>query len=746
MFDLGTRQGTLSDARGRYIIHLAGGIHRLRISAVGCGSDTLLLPVHADAERDISLGQTVELAEVVVTDDLNSPLLTTQTGKRTFTPGDIGAGCALLSSPDLVKTVQRTSGVSAGVDFASGLYVHGGAADENLFLLDGTPLYQTSHSFGLFSPFNADIIKSADFYKSGFPARYSGRISSITDIHTRDGSMERLRGSVSVGLLDGRLLVEGPLRKDRTSFCLALRRSWADLVIRPLAAMANSGSDDKTTPCYVFYDFNAKLTHRLAGGSTLWLSLYSGSDRYGINQLSKWGGNSNDTDNRLGWGNATLTMGGHFLLSPTLSVQAMLAATYSHSRQRYNERDCDDIDPSTRRINYIDTRLNRTQMIDMAARADFAYAPAARHRLRFGAALTRHQFRPQTTRRAFYFGDPSTGCDTTDIRSRVNIVSHEATVYAEDEMQLTPRLSANAGASLTLTAVRGGTYAMLDPRLALKWQLSRRVSAKLSYTHMSQTIHRMSSSFLNMPTDFWVPATGDIRPTLSHQLAAGIYAQPHAALTLSLEAYYKRTSHLLQYRNWMGMHPSATTWDRDVADGTGRAYGIEADAAYSHSATVVRLSYTLSWSRRLFKDIYPGWFDDQFDNRHKIDLTLRHRFSRRLSVYAAWTLRSGNRVTMPTGYAVEPPVASDGGYSSGYVFGSPNNFSLPPYHRLDIGADFSRTTRRGRERVWNVSLYNAYCHLNTMYVDMRLGDDGRFGAKCRGYIPIVPSVSYTLKF
>ena len=728
------------------MLHLAVGMHRLRVSSVGCASDTLLLQVHRDTEYDIRLATMAELQEVVVTEDLNSPVLTTQTGKRTFTPADINNGFALLSSPDLVKTMQRTSGVNAGVDLASGLYVHGGGNDENLFLLDGTPLYQTNHSLGLFSAFNSDIIKNVDFYKSGFPARYSGRISSITDIRTRDGNMERLHGAFSLGLLDGRMQVEGPIVKGRTSFNLSLRRSWIDVLLRPACALASSGSDtDKDDIGYLFYDFNAKVTHRLAGGSMLWASVYSGRDSYLVDHKDMWNTNTNDTKNRFAWGNTTVTFGSDITLSPTLYMQAMLTATYSHSRQKYHETDYDDIDTRMRRLNYIDMRLNRTQMADIGAHADFTYTPAHGQRLHFGASLTRHQFRPQTTREAFYFGDPATGCDTTDVSSRVNVVSHEATFYAEDEMRLTGRLSANIGASLTFTAVKGRTYTMFDPRLAVKWQMGACASVKLSYTHMSQSIHRMASSFLEMPTDFWVPTTDKIRPTQSHQWAAGVYAQPSPRLTVSVEAYYKHTVHLLQYRNWMGLQPSATNWDRDVADGCGRAYGIEGDAAYTHGGTTVQAAYTLSWSRRLFGDIYPSWYDDQFDNRHKIDISVRHDFSRRLSVYAAWTYHSGNRTTMPVGYAVGPTLPGSS-YNADYIYDRPNNFRLPAYHRLDVGANFRRVTRRGRERVWNVSVYNAYCHLNTMYVDVRLGDNGQFCAKCRGYVPLIPSVSYTLKF
>lgn len=746
VFDLTSKDGTLSDGRGRYIMHLAEGYHVVRVSSIGCDADTIVVNMHSDISHNFRLKQAVELKEVVVTEDMNSPVLTTQTGKRTFTSKDINNGFALLSSPDLVKTIQRISGVTSGVDFVSGMYVHGGGSDENLFLLDGTPLYQTNHSLGLFSAFNSDIIKNVDFYKSGFPARYSGRVSSITDVRTRDGNMEQVHGTASLGLLDGRIQVEGPISKNRTSFNVSLRRSWIDLLLRPVCAIANKGSDEKYTLGYMFHDFNAKLTHHINNKATIWTSVYSGYDSYRVDDKSMWGDNVNDTENRMTWGNLSGTIGGDFMLSPTMSMASMLTATYSHSRQKYSEEDYEIVDKGGHLRNYLDTRLNSTEMIDVAAHANFSWQPTDRQHIHFGIAFTRHQFRPQTKRQAFYYGDPQEGCDTTDIRSRVNIVSHEAVAYAEDEMRINKYLSANIGTSFTATMVNGRTYLMLDPRFAFKWQLANSTSFKMSYTHMSQSIHRMASSFLELPTDFWVPTTNEIKPTMSHQIAAGIYTQPSTHLTLSLEAYYKLSSHLLQYRHWMGFQPSAATWNRDVADGKGKSYGMEVDATYTTGSTTMSMAYTLSWSKKLFKDIHPTWFDDQFDNRHKINISLSHDFSQRISLYAAWTFHSGNRVTMPVGYTIQPNIPGDNKYSYDYIFDRPNNFSLPAYHRMDIGANFRHTTRHGKEGIWNVSLYNAYCHLNTMYVKVRLDDNNKFQIKSHGYIPITPSVSYTLKF
>ena len=225
VWDETTGTGTTTNAYGFYSLTLPEGEHHIKYSYLGFADKHVKDRLEKDLRQDIALTEDNRLPEVVVEGNLNSPLLNTQTGKRSFSQADIKTGYALLSSPDVVKTLQRTSGVAEGVELVSGLYVHGGNNDENLFLLDGTPLYQINHTLGLFSSFNADIVKNVDFYKSGFPARYGGRLSSVIDVRTTDGDMQHYHGSVRLGLLDGGLQFEGPIQKGKTSFNIALRRS-----------------------------------------------------------------------------------------------------------------------------------------------------------------------------------------------------------------------------------------------------------------------------------------------------------------------------------------------------------------------------------------------------------------------------------------------------------------------------------------------------------------------------------------
>ena len=268
----------MTNEHGFYSLTLPEGEHRLRVSYIGFEDKNETINLNANRSHLFILKENARVSEVVVTADLNSPVTGTQMGKRSLSQQDIKTEFSLLSSPDVVKTLQRLSGVQEGIEVASGLYVHGGNNDENLFLIDGTPLYQINHSLGLFSSFNADVVKNVDFYKSGFPARYGGRLSSVVDVRTNDGNWERLHGSYRIGMLDGGFQLDGPIKlkseKRReengevrgvdfgTSFNIGLRRSWLDLLTRPAFAIANHYNDEeKITLAYDFYDLNAKLTH-----------------------------------------------------------------------------------------------------------------------------------------------------------------------------------------------------------------------------------------------------------------------------------------------------------------------------------------------------------------------------------------------------------------------------------------------------------------------------------------------------
>lgn len=747
VYDLTTRQGTTTNEYGFYSITLPEGRHRLRLSYLGFEEHEEAIHLTADRRMDISLQERNNLAEVVVTGDMNSPLLNTQTGKRTFSQKDIKTEFSLLSSPDVVKTVQRTSGVAEGVELASGLYVHGGNNDENLFLLDGTPLYQINHSMGLFSSFNADVVKNVDFYKSGFPARYGGRLSSVMDVRTADGDLQYYHGSYRIGLLDGSFQLEGPIQRGKTSFNLGLRRSWLDLITTPVFAIINrSNKEDKININYNFHDLNAKIVHLFSDRSRLSLSTYWGRDHLFTKGESLWGSNTaidrDVIENRFNWGNFNMALDWNYVFSPKLFANFTGVYTYNLSRfNTLNDYTYKNGKEST--VSHSEHGYHST-INDLGYRMAFDYRPLPSHHLRFGHDLTYHWFRPQTFSSLTYFGS-DTKADTLKLQGKNHHGTLELNAYMEDEWTLNDHWSVDFGANLSLFDTRLKQFFCVDPRVAMKYQAGQRLSFKASYTMMTQFVHKISNSYIDLPTDYWVPTTERLHPMRSGQLAVGAYYQPTRHWLLSLEGYYKESNRLLQYANWLGLEPPADAWDTKVSEGRGRFYGVEADVRYQDKRLKIDAAYTLSWNRRRFDDFFPEWYYDKFDNRHKFNITMRCRLSKGTHFYAGWIYRTGNRMTAPTQYADMPDLGE--GRSQGFVYERPNNIVLPAYHRLDLGFDIHHKTKRGRERVWNWSIYNAYCHFNTLFVNVKYDETtGRIRAKAKGYIPIIPSFSYTIKF
>ncbi|PVX59412.1 carboxypeptidase-like regulatory domain-containing protein [Hallella colorans] len=749
IWDKTSKLGTVTNEHGYFSLSLSQGNHSISVSYIGFNEETKAIILNKNCQFVFVLKDNATLEEVVVQGDLNSPLLTTQTGKSSLTYKDINTEFSLLSSPDVVKTLQRISGVSSGIELASGLYVHGGSGDENLFLFDGTPLYQINHSLGLFSSFNTELIRNIDFYKSGFPARYGGRLSSITDVRTKDGDIQNYHGSFSMGLLDGKINLEGPLIKGKTSFSFGIRRSWIDFFLKPAFAIANHGNKEgnKTSFNYLFHDLNAKVTHNFSDNSKLSISIYSGFDSYNINNNSIWLPYIEETKNKFKWGNLNTSLNWRFSSGNKLFCNITGFFTHNHSTQNYVEENQLKKSESITQKTSLDVQDNNSRIHNWGVKTDFDYRPNAYHKINFGGNYSFLNFKTQTIQQTLFLKNDVEQNDTTRIETSNCNRAHEFSFYIEDEMRLTRRCGLDVGLNYSFFKTINKLYQHLDPRFAVKYLFNDKFSAKLSYTYMTQYVHQIASTYLEMPTNYWVLTTSAIPPTTSRQLAMGLYAQATKDLRLSIEGFYKTTHHLLQYRNWMGVQPPASHWEKDVIEGEGRSYGLEMDMNYRKERHTIQASYTLSWALRKYVEFGIGWFRDKFDNRHKFNITWRYALNKHITLFASWIYHSGNRMTLPTRYITLPILPGESiGLTKQYFFDEPNNIGLPAYHRLDLGANFTQITKKGHERIWNISLYNAYCHFNTMFAKVYQDENGGFKIKCKGYIPIIPSVSYTLKF
>ena len=751
--DVESKTGTLSNEYGFFSLTLLEGKHTLRITYIGFGEKVESVDLNRNILLKVYLKEDYSLDEVLVVGDLNSPINTTQTGKVSFNAHDLRTEYALFSSPDVVKTLQSLPGVASGTEMLSGLYVHGGNNDENLFLLDGTPLYQVSHLGGLFSAFNTDIIKNIDFYKSGFPARYGGRLSSVVDVRTNDGDLKEYHGTFSMGLLDGRIQYEGPIIKNRTSFNIAMRRSWLEAFSAPAFYFRNkSNSDDKITGKYAFHDINAKLTHYFSDISKVYISFYTGNDMLKINNKQIFNDYTEDSDEELyrtnfnlQWGNATTAIHWNYRLSPKLFVN--ITGVYSRSRSSFNYKKEEQFlnEGEIMRLTSVE-RYNRSIIDDAGYRLEFDYRPGASQHIRMGSNYLFHAFHPQSRILNEYSGNEMQ-VDTLRNSSYHFYKGHEFTLFAEDDIALGREWRLNIGMHYTMFKVTDKTYHEVEPRAAIRYLLNEHTALKLSYTEMSQFMHLLSSTYLNFPTDYWVPSTSNIHPMRSRQFAAGLYMRLPYQVNLSVEGFYKTMNHILEYDGKNQLAPSVENWEADVKRGKGRAYGVELALSRHVLKTSMNFSYTLSWSKRKFDDIYRGWYANKFDNRHKINISVRHQLTQQIEAYAAWNYHSGNKITVPSQYIESPALPGINGKKPGqWVYEEPNNATLPAYHRLDLGVNFRKVTKRGFERIWNISIYNAYCRMNVLYAKVDDLSAGKFTSKATGVFPIIPSFSYTLKF
>ena len=666
---------------------------------------------------------------------------TTQTGLMRLDAKELKSGVAVFGSPDVIKKLQLLPGVAAGNELMSGLYVHGGDGNDNLFLLDGIPLYNISHFGGLFSSFNTDVIDNLDFYKSGFPARYGSRLSSVVDVETREGDMQRYHGSFSLGLIDGRLQLEGPIVKGKTSFNLGLRRSWMDLVTTPAIWYANrkNGADETVNGGYAMSDFNARLTHRFAPGNTLNLCFYTGLDNLhaGTTEKVYESGHSGENLMKIGvkWGSLTASASHQYEFSQKLKAKNILYYSQSTSDTGYEFSFWTWADGES--VTSMDDR-NKGYVKEVGLKSDWDWYPDAFHHVRYGLSVQEHWYH---SGRSFISSSPGADGQPSILEDNESqgYRSFEPAIYAEDEIFLRYNLTMNVGLRYALFKTARKVYHSPEPRVAFKWMLSNTLSAKLSYTRMSQFAHLVAALYMDLPSNSWMPSTDSARPMLSDQVAGGLYFTPHKYVKINLEGWYKTMDHLLVYNGSNTFTPPLTEWEKSFTEGKGKSYGLEWESTYDNGQLSLSAYYTLSWTLRRFDALYGDWFPDRNDNRHKLNLVVSWHFARNWNVFANWNFHSGNRVTFPSHF-----LETEGERT--YIYDAPYNTELPAYHRLDVGLDWAKTFGNGHTLSFNLSVYNAYNHLNASLAFLEPHEDGTFSGTAYGLIPIIPTLSVSYKF
>lgn len=714
-------------------------------------------PVAKDTVRSFYMQEVVKTAPRI--DKPRNP----QMGMTVMDDNAIRNVPTLLGEPDVIKALQLQPGVSAGTEGFAGMFVRGGENDENLFLIDGCSIYHTNHLGGLFSPFNANAVSHLTFYKSAFPARYGGRLSSVTDLSMKSGDYESWHGNFTVGLTSANVSFSGPLVKDQTSLFVALRRSWLELVSVPALAIINASkkkSGEKVIAGYNFTDFNLKLSHRLRRFGTLSLLGYYGHDRLKMGE-HRFSNDGEDTDpyfhkneNRLGWRNMLTSLRWHLPINTLFAYNMKTSYTRYQSDFRKTVETVSGREGKNGYENNGSRTENRNAIHDLSVDASLAFIPSDRIIIRLGTQYTHHRYTPEEEIQE------STSLPSGNGNNESRVIANEWNAYLEGDLEVFQWLRFNAGMHGSFFRVEGKQYQVFEPRVSADFRLSPVVSLKAGYARMSQFVQQVSDNYISLPTDYWLPITRNFSPLTSDQFSAGIYVSPDKKYTFSVEGYYKKMDHLLEYRDDY-KDLQVTSWEDRLTSGSGRAYGADFQAEADFGKLHGFIGYGLMWSDRLFADQNGGKrFPSKYDNRHKVTLSATWKCSERVELNAGWVFMTGNRVTLslenysyPDGYPtnIVPSYPHKDEEMLDYYAGK-NNVRLPAYHRLDVGINIYRSLRRGRTGIWNVSLYNAYSRMNPIMIEKNNQKQSMNGTPLAprfrqfALFPIIPSVSYTYKF
>jgi hypothetical protein len=756
--------GTTTNNYGFYSLPLPPGKAEIIVSYLGYDPDTVLVQLSGDTVINFNLNMSSsEIDAVTVTaTGRRAKIESTQMSMIDIPVEKFLKLPVIFGEADVLKVIQLLPGVQSGTEGSTGIYVRGGGPDQNLFLLDGVPVYNANHLFGFMSVFNPDAVKSVQLYKGGFPARFGERLSSVVDIRMKEGNEKEFHGNLAVGLISSKLSLEGPIVKDRTSYVISARRTYYDILAQPFIMKFNQGQNDKTTGGYYFYDLNAKINHKFSERSRLYLSSYLGRDRAYSRNRSRPDFPDPSMDRYeykdsygLGWGNMITALRWNYLITNKL---------FSNTTLTYSKYDFDvTIESSSENLSTKQKEVDYFRYFsgieDVGAKIDFDWYLSPRHSVKFGTGYTFHNFKPGVTTFRYDPMEGDNGLDTVvgDMKVRAN----EFVMYAEDNIDLTSKLKVNAGVRLSLFNVQDTSYFVFQPRLSLRYLATDDLSFKISYSKMAQFVHLLTSSAISLPTDLWLPVTRRFEPPVSHQVAAGTGFLIPGDLEVTVEAFYKTMDNLIEYKEGAFFGGTGAGWESKVEKGRGWAYGAEFMIEKSYGKLTGWIGYTLSWTMRKFDNLNFGrTFPAKYDRRHDISVALTHKFNDRVDMGLVWVYGTGNAATL--GASDYPPedFFSDGYYYSSVTdFPGRNNYRMPSYHRLDLGVNLHKQKKNGI-RTWSFSVYNAYNRLNpffiywgTEWVQEPDPDNpaeilyyGRPVLKKVSVFPIIPSVSYAFKF
>lgn len=711
---------TSSNNAGRFVITVGRGAKTIVVSHVGFRTYQKTQLVNSNIDIRVVLESDLhELHEVVVegrrsgTEDLFDA---NRTSSHFLSQDDVKGIPVLGGEADVIKTLQLLPGTVRGVEGSSDLFVRGGAADQNLVLLDDIPIYNTSHLFGFLSVFNPDVLDHVEAINGGFPAAYGGRLSSILDVRTKSRIPERTNASADIGLIASRLFVETPIVRDKASIWVAGRRTYIDQVMTLI---------NQQLP-YYFYDLNAKVNIRPSHRDAIEISHYSG-----IDDLSLFRDRNNDGDGFLtayGSGNSSQAVRWqHAFANRWTGNVSLIRTRYNyHIRNAFDENEL----------------VARSTIEDLGARISLQRDSVGRTGVfKTGIDVTHHNVSPSVISTT---GSITALLESSELPARRTT---ELGLFTQYEWKPLKELQVNAGIRASAASVGSRLYHYPEPRVSMRYSLDDNTAVKASYSRMAQYMHRISNSAVTMPTDLWYPVTDSVRPQTSHQVAlAWTRKFTERDLYLSVETYYKTMNSLIGYEEGTNLFLN-NDFESSLIQGKGKAYGVEVLLKKDAGRLTGWLSYTLSWSLRQYDQINSGlWFPSRYDRRHNAAVVAQYKIGRRWSGSFVWEFVSGSRFTPVIGqYIMLSPMLT--GIDLIPIYADINSVKLADAHRLDLGLKYlSKPERRFQWQLF-FGVYNVYNRANpvgiTIYQDET---DGSLSYQQPGLFGFLPFVSYGIVF
>ncbi len=709
-----------------------------------------VLSVHLKSDTSIliflSSKKSTELEEVVVTATKKSQIgvidLSIKQLKRIPTIG---------GEPDIIKAFQLMPGVSGGKEGTSGLYVRGGSPDQNLFLLDDIPLYYVSHIGGFVSTFDPNAINSVKLYKGSFPARYSGRLSSVIDIRMKDGSARKKTGEVFVGLLSSKFQINGPIGKDSSwTYLLSARRFNMDVFTRLISRQATNG---ESAIGYTFFDLNGKLVKRFKDNSKLSFTMYDGRDKIFVNasrKMDEMNSNAYKYKSKITWGNIMGVASYSKPINKKWFSNISLATTnfkyITDVESKYSDKGSNDLTH--------ESRLTFTSGVrDIILKSQFDYKNGKNVNLKIGSNSVFHSFVPGRIE--------SVGISLSDtVINSTNINAFENNVFVENEMVVRTRIKMNSGVNLASFSLKDTTFYSIQPRFFIDFSLSEKINLQGGYSRMVQNMHYLSNSGAGLPSDLWIPVTKQLLPEVSNQYNIGAVFtiskfKKKTPITVTVEGFYKDLTNLIEYKEGSTVFSPVAIENKIEINGKGKVYGAELLIQKSVGKTTGWIAYTLSKNTRTFENLNAGKsFPFKYDKTHDVSLVVMHTINERIQITGTWVYSTGNAITLAQGKYTQIDLGqyyNFGDQSVDYVqneanlYNGKNGFRMPSYHKLDLGISFTKNMKKG-VRTWSFGLYNVYNHQNPFLLFYQKNKQKIITLHQITLFPIIPSFNYSYVF